>query len=72
VFEEEDFQTMTYGFKFKSDVTELRVIGMLREVEDDVNRTIRVSDVLQYLQECMRFLFCILFRETTVKFSDDG
>ena len=43
MFEEEDFQTLTYGFKFKSNVTELRVIGMLREVEDDVNRTIRVG-----------------------------
>ena len=43
VFEEEDFQTLTYGFKFSTNVTELRVIGMLREAEEEVNRTIRVS-----------------------------
>ena len=45
VFEEEDFQMLTYGFKFKSNVTDLRVIGMLKEVEDEVNRTIRVRMV---------------------------
>ncbi|CAK8676705.1 unnamed protein product [Clavelina lepadiformis] len=41
VFEEEDFQTLTYGFKFAGNVTELRVIGMLKEVEDEVSRAIR-------------------------------
>ena len=41
VFEEEDFQPMNYGFKLASDITELRVSGMLREAEDDVTRRMK-------------------------------
>ncbi|XP_074992065.1 N-alpha-acetyltransferase 35, NatC auxiliary subunit-like [Calonectris borealis] len=36
VFEEEDFQSMTYGFKMANSVTDLRVTGFM----DDVFRTI--------------------------------
>nr|CAB3264177.1 N-alpha-acetyltransferase 35, NatC auxiliary subunit-like [Phallusia mammillata] len=43
VFEEEDFQTLTYGFRFATNVTELRVVGMLKEAEDDLSRTIRTT-----------------------------
>ncbi|KAJ3604452.1 hypothetical protein NHX12_029192 [Muraenolepis orangiensis] len=31
VFEEEDFQAMTYGFKMANNVTDLRVTGMLKD-----------------------------------------
>ncbi|XP_038078607.1 N-alpha-acetyltransferase 35, NatC auxiliary subunit-like isoform X1 [Patiria miniata] len=41
VFEEEDFQSMTYGFKLAHNVTDLRVVGMLREVEEEFNRRIK-------------------------------
>ncbi|XP_033634032.1 N-alpha-acetyltransferase 35, NatC auxiliary subunit-like [Asterias rubens] len=41
VFEEEDFQSMTYGFKLAHNVTDLRVAGMLREVEEEFNRRIK-------------------------------
>ncbi|XP_035667068.1 N-alpha-acetyltransferase 35, NatC auxiliary subunit-like isoform X1 [Branchiostoma floridae] len=41
VFEEEDFQTMTYGFKLAGNVTDVRVTGMLREVEDEINRKVK-------------------------------
>ncbi|XP_053405929.1 N-alpha-acetyltransferase 35, NatC auxiliary subunit-like isoform X2 [Mercenaria mercenaria] len=41
VFEEEDFQPLTYGFKMGCEVTDLRAIGMMKEVEDDLNRNIR-------------------------------
>ncbi|XP_057300464.1 N-alpha-acetyltransferase 35, NatC auxiliary subunit-like isoform X2 [Hydractinia symbiolongicarpus] len=42
VFEEEDFQPMTYGFKLATDVTELRVSGMLREAEDEITKRVKV------------------------------
>ena len=40
---QEDFQPMTYGFKLACDVTDMRAMGMVKEVEDDLNRTIKVS-----------------------------
>uniref|UniRef100_H2ZHX8 N-alpha-acetyltransferase 35, NatC auxiliary subunit n=2 Tax=Ciona savignyi TaxID=51511 RepID=H2ZHX8_CIOSA len=43
VFEEEDFQTLTYGFKFAGQVSPMRAVGMLRECEDDVSRSLRIS-----------------------------
>ncbi|XP_039257820.2 N-alpha-acetyltransferase 35, NatC auxiliary subunit-like [Styela clava] len=41
VFEEEDFQTITYGFKFVEGLSELRVVGMMKEVEDEYSRKLR-------------------------------
>ncbi|KAI1239910.1 N-alpha-acetyltransferase 35, partial [Lamprotornis superbus] len=41
VFEEEDFQSMTYGFKMANSVTDLRVTGMLKDVEDDMQRRVK-------------------------------
>ena len=42
VYEEEDFQPMTYGFNLLStEVSEVRAAGMLREVEDDLGRLVR-------------------------------
>lgn len=41
VFEEEDFQSMTYGFKMANGVTDLRVTGMLKDVEDDMQRRVK-------------------------------
>lgn len=41
VFEEEDFQTMTYGYKLKPDVPESKAIAMLRDVEEDLQKKIR-------------------------------
>ncbi|KAK6492974.1 N-alpha-acetyltransferase 35 [Huso huso] len=41
VFEEEDFQAMTYGFKMANNVTDLRVTGMLKDVEDDLQRRVK-------------------------------
>uniref|UniRef100_A0A674A7H2 N-alpha-acetyltransferase 35, NatC auxiliary subunit n=1 Tax=Salmo trutta TaxID=8032 RepID=A0A674A7H2_SALTR len=46
VFEEvsrlEDFQAMTYGFKMANNVTDLRVTGMLKDVEDELQRKVKV------------------------------
>ena len=41
VFEEEDFQPLVYGFKLASEVTEQRAGGMLREVEDEIQKVLR-------------------------------
>lgn len=41
VFEEEDFQAITYGFKFATQVTETRAAGMLKEAEDEVGRKLK-------------------------------
>uniref|UniRef100_A0A8C6MA76 N-alpha-acetyltransferase 35, NatC auxiliary subunit n=1 Tax=Nothobranchius furzeri TaxID=105023 RepID=A0A8C6MA76_NOTFU len=43
VFEEEDFQAMTYGFKMANNVTDLRVTGMLKDVEDELQRKVKVT-----------------------------
>lgn len=37
VFEEEDFQSVSYGFKMANDVPSSKVISSLREVEDEVS-----------------------------------
>ncbi|RXM32324.1 N-alpha-acetyltransferase 35, NatC auxiliary subunit [Acipenser ruthenus] len=47
VFEEEDFQAMTYGFKMANNVTDLRVTGMLKDVEDDLQRRVKTSSVTE-------------------------
>ena len=43
VFEEEDFQLAMYGYRLNPEVSEQRVIGMLREVETELNETIHSS-----------------------------
>ncbi|XP_065061823.1 N-alpha-acetyltransferase 35, NatC auxiliary subunit-like [Rhopilema esculentum] len=43
VYEEEDFQTLSYGFKLGLDVTELRISGMLREAEEEISRQIKAQ-----------------------------
>uniref|UniRef100_A0A8D3BY40 N-alpha-acetyltransferase 35, NatC auxiliary subunit n=1 Tax=Scophthalmus maximus TaxID=52904 RepID=A0A8D3BY40_SCOMX len=37
----EDFQAMTYGFKMANNVTDLRVTGMLKDVEDELQRKVK-------------------------------
>lgn len=41
VYEDEDFQPMTYGYKLKPDVSELKAVAMLKEVEDELQKKIR-------------------------------
>lgn len=43
VFEEEDFQLAMYSYRLSPDISDLRVIGMLREVETELNETIHSS-----------------------------
>ncbi|KAF5277241.1 hypothetical protein FQR65_LT00349 [Abscondita terminalis] len=41
VYEEEDFQPMHYGYHLNPDISEQRMIGMLREVEEDLHKKSR-------------------------------
>ncbi len=43
VYEEEDFQPMSYNFKLACEVTDTRAGGMVREVEDDLGRIVRTT-----------------------------
>ncbi|XP_024947090.1 N-alpha-acetyltransferase 35, NatC auxiliary subunit isoform X2 [Cephus cinctus] len=45
VFEEEDFQSVTYGYRLQEDITEQRTISMLREVEEELHRKSRIKPV---------------------------
>ena len=53
---QEDFQSLTYGFKLSCDVTDHRVMGMLREVEEDVSKTIRVRRACNWC----KFTNCVM------------
>lgn len=41
VYEEEDFQPMQYGYHLNPEISEQRLIGMLREIEEDLDRKTR-------------------------------
>jgi len=41
VYEEEDYQPMQYGYRLVPEVTDQRAIGMLKEVEEELNRRLR-------------------------------
>lgn len=43
VFEEEDFQTALYGYATCPEVTETRSAGMMREVEEELQRAVKSS-----------------------------
>lgn len=43
VFEEEDFQPFIYGYKLANDISEWETTGMLRQVEDELQRKVKVT-----------------------------
>lgn len=45
VFEEEDFQSVTYGYRLQQEITEQKTISMLREVEEELHRKSRIKPV---------------------------
>ncbi|KAG7201584.1 hypothetical protein KM043_004329 [Ampulex compressa] len=45
VFEEEDFQNVTYGYRLQQDITEQKAISMLREVEEELHRKSRIRPI---------------------------
>lgn len=44
VYEEEDFQSMQYGYHLSPDISEQRVVGMLREIEEDLNKKSKLHE----------------------------
>ncbi|XP_022908455.1 N-alpha-acetyltransferase 35, NatC auxiliary subunit [Onthophagus taurus] len=44
VYEEEDFQPMQYGYQLNPDISEQRIITMLREVEEELHRKMQNRD----------------------------
>lgn len=59
VFEDEDFQPTAYGYRLSPDVSETRAIGMLKEVEEELNRKRRAT---QLDQETDQTLACLNHR----------
>ena len=43
VFEEEDFQPLTYGFNLCLDVPESTALSAMKEAEDEVGKKVRAS-----------------------------
>lgn len=43
---------MTYGFRLATDVTDMRVVGMLKEVEEELNRVVRVRKSIGFHNRC--------------------
>lgn len=86
VFEEEDFQPLVYGYKLDCDVTEIRATGMMKEVEEEMSRTVKStrakpgeeSDATQLAQheEALavhsRIKFCRLFYQALIIFNKKG
>lgn len=62
VFEEEDFQPMMYGYKLKPDVSESRAIGMLKEVEDDLQKKVRNKTSDAHQSEVRYKFICVLVK----------
>jgi hypothetical protein len=43
VFEEEDFQPLTYGFHLANDITESKAMSALKESEDSMQKIVRAT-----------------------------
>lgn len=69
VYEEEDFQPMQYGYHLNPDISEQRIIGMLREVEEDYHRRTRAKqlEAEQIVGIYARIKFCrVLYQAFTM------
>lgn len=45
VFEEEDFQSVMYGYRIQQEFTEHKTLSMLREVEEELHKKSRIKPV---------------------------
>lgn len=43
VFEEEDFQPVVYGYKLANDITEAQATSMMKEVEEELQRKVKMT-----------------------------
>ncbi|XP_018578871.1 N-alpha-acetyltransferase 35, NatC auxiliary subunit [Anoplophora glabripennis] len=68
VYEEEDFQPMQYGYHLNPDISEQRMIGMLREVEEDLHRKLRSKHTDQTQAVFARIKFIRVFLQVLISF----
>ncbi|CAH1153769.1 unnamed protein product [Phaedon cochleariae] len=71
VYEEEDFQPMQYGYHLNPEVSEQRMIGMLREIEEDLHRKTRSKPNLETQALFARIKFLRLFLQILISFKKD-
>ncbi|XP_044754766.1 N-alpha-acetyltransferase 35, NatC auxiliary subunit [Coccinella septempunctata] len=50
VYEEEDFQPMQYGYYLVPEISEQRMSGMLREIEEELSKKLKSSDNAELIQ----------------------
>lgn len=60
VYEEEDFQPMQYGYHLNPDISEQRILGMLREVEDELFKKTRLKQDINTFPVCVIIFLCLL------------
>lgn len=60
VFEEEDFQPMQYGYRLSPDIFEQKIIGMLKEVEEDLHKKSKLKNPEVKSIEVLPFFFLII------------
>ncbi|XP_064460377.1 N-alpha-acetyltransferase 35, NatC auxiliary subunit-like [Ornithodoros turicata] len=86
VFEEEDFQPLLYGYKLDCDITDVRATGMMKEVEEELARTVKYTRTkpgeqaeasqLVLHEEAVavhsRIKFCRLFYQALIIFQKKG
>ncbi|KAG5899726.1 hypothetical protein JTB14_030114 [Gonioctena quinquepunctata] len=68
VYEEEDFQPMQYGYHLNPEVSEQRMIGMLREVEEDLHRKTRSKPNHKTHAVFARIKFMRIFLQVLISF----
>ncbi|KAJ8981491.1 hypothetical protein NQ317_007017 [Molorchus minor] len=68
VYEEEDFQPMQYGYHLNPDISEQRMIGMLREVEEDLHRKLRAKHSNETQAIFARIKFIRVFLQVLISF----
>lgn len=54
VFEEEDFQPASYGYRLNPDLSDHRVIGMMREVESELSGIIHCNEDSSCNEVCIK------------------
>lgn len=58
VYEEEDFQSVMYGgYKLQPEITEQKVVSLLREVEEELHKKSRIKPVDDDTEREVRFFY---------------
>jgi len=66
---QEDFHTLTYGFKMSGDETDIAVMSPVKELEEELGRIVKVNGSLCSIVECisMSLVFSFIPRIIKVK-----